>query len=340
MKRLTFLKKSSLTSLFGLFLYLLFHLVYALPPPPLPSEENPLLIYSNQEGHDLRQIFRKSIQRAERSIDLIIYHLSDPHLIDAINKKAEEGLEISIYTEASEARNIKRKLSPAVHLTARHAKKLMHQKILIVDDHEIWIGSANMTPESLKVHGNLVLGMENPLLVQSLKERLFTGKGYDSREFPLTFLIQEQKLALWILPSTEETTLQQLIDLIEQAKQSIRVAMFTFTHSKLVAALVAAKARGVDVQVVVDGSSSRGASAKACEKLALEGVDLKFSNGIGLLHHKMMVIDEEILVTGSTNWTLSAFQDNDDIFLALSPLTSKQRQQLRSLWKVISHEAD
>jgi phosphatidylserine/phosphatidylglycerophosphate/cardiolipin synthase-like enzyme len=93
--------------------------------------------------------------------------------------------------------------------------------------------------------------------------------------------------------------------------------------------------RGVRVSVSLDRYAGKGAGAKVADYLKKNGVPVFFYQGPGLLHHKFMEIDDELLVNGSANWTKAAFDKNDDCFAILHNLTTKQQNQLNKLWDMI-----
>ena len=115
--------------------------------------------------------------------------------------------------------------------------------------------------------------------------------------------------------------------------------MFTLTHPQIAAALINAKKRGVDVSIAVDYYTAKGASKKALDGMEKEGVRILNSQGRQLLHHKWVVIDDNILVMGSANWTKAAFSKNHDFLFFLSPLNPDQRQFLNRLWETIESES-
>jgi len=96
-----------------------------------------------------------------------------------------------------------------------------------------------------------------------------------------------------------------IIDCIDQASASVKVAMYSFTDSLLADALARAQQRGVTVEVVLDSGqqTARGGQAK---RLSDAGVPVRFDTRSGLLHHKFAVVDGETVITGSHNWTESA----------------------------------
>ena len=46
----------------------------------------------------------------------------------------------------------------------------MHQKVIVIDKKQIWLGSANLTNESLNLHNNLVSGLYHPDIAETIIE--------------------------------------------------------------------------------------------------------------------------------------------------------------------------
>lgn len=98
---------------------------------------------------------------------------------------------------------------------------------------------------------------------------------------------------------------------IGNAQQSIQIAIFTFTDKALVDDLIAAKNRGVKVQVVADYSQgTQSYSTAGFEKLIQNGIEVRINKSYELLHDKYMIIDGNTVETGSYNYTASAQTKN------------------------------
>ena len=110
-----------------------------------------------------------------------------------------------------------------------------------------------------------------------------------------------------------------------------------FTNKKITSALIEAKKRGVDVEIVIEKSSFD--AEKILNKFKSKAVDAKLSKKPVLLHHKFALIDDSILILGSANWTYSAFYINDDDFIIIHDMTDSQKRYLEKLWKKIILEA-
>lgn len=306
----------------------------------LPQSHEPAQFYSNQLNDDLSKTIITSINSAQHSILLLIYSLTDPEIIASLRKKSAEGISVTVVCDAKASPYAKQKLGDKIKTRKRYSKGLMHQKILVIDQAQILIGSANMTSESLRLHGNLLTAFYCPELAQMVQENadeMFSQKG--PRVLPhRSFLVGGQELEFWLLPN-KATAAQHLIQLINSAQKTIRVAMFTWTRTDLAKAVIAARQRGVNVEVVIDHYSGTGASEKIVKMLRQAGIRTLLSQGYALLHHKFMYIDGSILINGSANWTKAAFTKNDDCFVILHDLTETQTENMEDLWETITAEA-
>lgn len=96
---------------------------------------------------------------------------------------------------------------------------------------------------------------------------------------------------------------KELVRLIKAARADIAVTAYAFSSKYLGTALSEARKRGVKVRIILDGDIARKAYS-IDEWLAGEGIDLRFIDVKGgSLHHKFMIIDGKILMTGSYNFT-------------------------------------
>jgi len=90
------------------------------------------------------------------------------------------------------------------------------------------------------------------------------------------------------------------------------------TGSGIVEALIQAKERGVDVQLIAD-KTTPCERAGGIELLAAAGVPIWIDAEARIAHAKTMVIDGAVTLTGSMNWTRSAAATSEDLNLVSSP---------------------
>ncbi len=296
--------------------------------PPIPSQQNPIVFYCSHK-HNLKQILLHHLGKAKKSLFITIYGLTDLDVLSLLQKKAQE-IEVEVFFDSEGSKQLAKEGTSFFPCAPIRSGGLAHRKIVVIDDRLVLLGSANMTPQSLKMHDNIVVALEHEPLSHFLKYSL---------ENELSFSISGQRAKIHLLPDTDKKALSDILQALHLAKKRICIAMFTFTHPTLIEALIEAHRRGVLVQVALDHYSAKGASQSCKQTLENEGICLKQSQGGKLLHHKWCWIDEEIFLLGSANWTEAAFTKNEDCILWLKDLTPKQNAFISSLWKKIELDA-
>lgn len=112
-----------------------------------------------------------------------------------------------------------------------------------------------------------------------------------------------------------------IADGIRQAKHQILVQAFSFTSRTLANALMAAKRRGVDVQVMADREQTFSGETSRIPDLVRAGIPVVLDVRYQSAHNKVMVIDagaaDAAVVTGSYNWTYAAQYKNAENVLIL-----------------------
>lgn len=106
---------------------------------------------------------------------------------------------------------------------------------------------------------------------------------------------------IYFLPDQAKEAKKQMITLLEEAKESIDVAVYSIDEKDFTKALKKASKNGVKVTVVYEKSK------------------LKFYKKIELIqtkrkqHIKLAIIDNKIAIFGSANWKKESFKENYEI---------------------------
>jgi phosphatidylserine/phosphatidylglycerophosphate/cardiolipin synthase-like enzyme len=109
-----------------------------------------------------------------------------------------------------------------------------------------------------------------------------------------------------------ETIVQALGD----AKRTILVQAYSFTSAPLAKALLDAHKRGVQVRVILD-KSQRNEKYSSADFLANQGVPTMIDANHAIAHNKVIVIDGEVVITGSFNFTKAAQEKNAENLLII-----------------------
>lgn len=252
------------------------------------------------------------------------YGLSDPQILSILQKKINEGLSVTVTCHFKEIPIMRKRLGNSVKIIPFQSSGLAHEKITILDDELIFLGSTNLTQTSLSLHDNILIGISSHALATNLLLRT-PGNRYN-------LSIKDQNLTLYFLPEKDYLALERILSIIDTAQEEIQIALFTFTHPKIQLALSKAQMRGVRVTIIMDQFLGRGCCKKTIDKLKASSCIVRTSNSYKLMHHKWARIDRTIFITGSANWTKSAFGKNRDYILILSPMDKTQNSFIDKLW--------
>jgi phosphatidylserine/phosphatidylglycerophosphate/cardiolipin synthase-like enzyme len=107
-----------------------------------------------------------------------------------------------------------------------------------------------------------------------------------------------------------------IVRTINNAKESILVQAYSFTSETIADALIRAHKKGVRVQVLLD-KSQQHQKYSCIDVLAAAKVPLLVDAFHAIAHNKVMIIDNEILITGSFNFTKAAEERNAENLLIL-----------------------
>ena len=117
--------------------------------------------------------------------------------------------------------------------------------------------------------------------------------------------------------------LKTVREAMKSAQSSIRVMMFFSNYSShsrnaaniLISELESAKKRGVEVEIILESSHeeivNRGNRASA-ERLLEAGIEAVFYPTFPVMHTKLVLIDDEVSIVGSHNWTNAAIYNNSE----------------------------
>ena len=118
--------------------------------------------------------------------------------------------------------------------------------------------------------------------------------------------------SLIVLP---EDSAKPLLELIQGAKESLRIKMFVLSEPRLLRALIQAHRRGVKIRVMLNPSRRSGEIQNTGSRHLLHraGIDVLDSNpAFEVTHEKSMVCDDTAAVIGSANWEPDNFGKTRD----------------------------
>ncbi|TBH21739.1 phospholipase D-like domain-containing protein [Thermus thermamylovorans] len=342
------------------------------PGPPLPEPEPAAgeaeVYFMPQEGEAARARLVALVEGAEASLEGAFYEFRDLEVARALLRAQEKGVRVRLYGESDFRQDFRRYLvgallgqrgeTPRVPQAALRdqirplsfdceevaripvcfdeREGFMHHKFLVADGKAVWTGSANLSGNAFaRNHENSLL-LLSPTLAEGFRrefEALFRGEKEGLGQ-PVPFRLAEPEAQgmAYFSPRGGEATRQAILERLREAREEVLVAAFVLSDREVVRALGAARERGVRVRVLLETRNLR--DSRHQDLLAL-GVEVRQDGNPYTMHHKVMVVDGAWVITGSYNFSLRAWQTNNENLLVFwSPkLAARYREEVLRLWE-------
>jgi phosphatidylserine/phosphatidylglycerophosphate/cardiolipin synthase-like enzyme len=304
-------------------------------------------------NHGVDQYIIPLIENATRSVDVASLDLNLPSLVDALVRAKARGVEVRVlYDGENGVQKLEAGRSPtgktydAVEIlqaagiplvNGGRSNGLMHDKFLVIDGQSLVTGSWNYSYNDTYRNNNNILVITDLTLIANYQAKfneLFAKKDFGTpshlgAQVPVINIVGVN-VANYFSP--EDQVMDKLVALVGGARSSIDFMTFTYTHPDLVKAMVERHNAGLYVQGIFE---NRGATQGAMVPLYCAGVPVKVDGNKYTMHHKVIVIDKSIVITGSFNFTDTADTVNDDNLIvihspALAQLYLKEYERLNA----------
>lgn len=103
---------------------------------------------------------------------------------------------------------------------------------------------------------------------------------------------------------------------LDKAKSEILVKAYSFTSKPIAEALVDAHKRGVHTEIILDKSNIRD-KYSAADFTSHMGIPTYIDPVHGIAHNKIIIVDREVVITGSFNFTRAAEESNAENLLII-----------------------
>lgn len=124
-----------------------------------------------------------------------------------------------------------------------------------------------------------------------------------------------------------------ILKLIEHAKESLDICVFTISDNLLADAILNAHRQGIKVRILTDNEKAHDTGSDIL-RLAKSGLEIREDAGPDHMHHKFSVFDKKVLLNGSFNWTRSATERNyENVAVNYHPkLVQSYQHKFEELW--------
>jgi phosphatidylserine/phosphatidylglycerophosphate/cardiolipin synthase-like enzyme len=291
-----------------------FELYFTDPTSPLAS----------QETGGLDGPLAAAIDKARLTVDVAIYSLSLDSVRDALIRAHKRGVQVRMVMESD---NLDRTdpqilLDEGIPILGDRREGLMHDKFVVIDNSEVWLGSMNFTDSGAYTDDNNLMRIRSVEIAENYTkefEEMFVDDMFGPDVVAETpnprVIIDDTPIDVYFSP--DDHVQASFVELIENAQESINFMAFSFTADELGDAVRARAQDGVAVAGVMDSEQVKSNTGTEFDPFKQAGLDVLMDGNEGLMHHKVMIIDESIVIFGSYNFTASAETKNDETLIVV-----------------------
>jgi phosphatidylserine/phosphatidylglycerophosphate/cardiolipin synthase-like enzyme len=306
-----------------------------------PARQNNL---DNAAG-SVFEALMNTLNSAQVSIDIAAFELDLAPIVDALLNAEVEGIEVRWITDDEHGLEADQEgpglfealIDGGVDVISDERSALMHNKFIIIDGWTVWTGSTNLTQNGFFRNNNNAFVLHSTraaAVFQQEFDEMWAGDfGPRSPATPVEQGFAIDGTEIQILFGAEDEVMDWIIPLVESAQSNIRFMAFSFTHDELGAAVFARALSGVDVAGIFETRASETAFSELTP-MYCSNVPVRQDGSPGSMHHKVIVIDAEIVITGSLNFSANANDSNDENVLIVqnAEIAAEYLQEFNRRW--------
>jgi phosphatidylserine/phosphatidylglycerophosphate/cardiolipin synthase-like enzyme len=277
-----------------------------------------------EEENDVAQGFIDLINHAQETIHIAGFEADYLPIATALVSASKRGVEVIWITDdeygieadlIDENYFFKTLQDADINVMDDHRSALMHNKFAIFDQSIVWTGSTNFTYNGFTRNNNNAIWIKDVTVAEIFEnefDEMVDGNfGPFSPSYQYKQLTKVDGSRIIILFGSEDSTINEINYYLNNAKQNIVMMTFSFTHDDMGDILVEKIRQGVTVANIFE---KRGSMTEYSElpRLYCAGAHVRQDGNPGSMHHKVIIIDGEIVITGSLNFTQNATQKNDE----------------------------
>jgi phosphatidylserine/phosphatidylglycerophosphate/cardiolipin synthase-like enzyme len=276
-----------------------------------------------------------AIDQARVSVDVAVYDFNLWSLRDALIAAQQRGVQVRMVTESDnmDEPEIQELKDAGIEVLGDRREGLMHDKFAVIDRQEVWTGSTNFTVGSVYQNDNNLIRIRSSRLADDYTtefEEMFVddqfGPGSPANTPYPKLTVDGTSLEVYFSP--DDGVLTHLVGLVDNARESVYFLAYSFTSNELAQAMIARAKDGVSVAGVFEESQYRSNTGTEYDNLRTAGLDVRLDGNPHDMHHKVIIIDEQIVITGSYNFSASAEERNDEnVLIIFNPQIAAQYLQ-------------
>jgi len=293
---------------------------------------NPVSPISSQGTGGVDGPLVEAIDAARLSIDVAAYSISLNSVRNALIRAHERGATVRVVMESTnmDRSDPQRMIEAGIPIIGDNRDGLMHDKFIVIDKSEVWVGSMNFTDSGTYDDSNNFMRIHSTKIAEDYSKEfneMFVDNKFGEDVVPETpnptVTIDGTRLDIYFSP--DDGVLNALVPLLESAQKSIFFLAYSFTSNEL-GDIVREKAKaGLTIAGVMDDEQVKSNQGTEFDPFRQADLDVRIDGIEGLMHHKVFIIDEKIVAFGSYNFSQSAEERNDEnLIIIYNPVIAHQ----------------
>jgi phosphatidylserine/phosphatidylglycerophosphate/cardiolipin synthase-like enzyme len=265
-----------------------------------------------------------AIDKARLSVDMAIFDLNLWSIRDALIAANRRGIAVRVVTDSDnlDEQEVQDLKDAGIKVVGDRHESLMHDKFVVIDRLEVWSGSMNFTTGGGYLDNNNLIRLRSSQIAEDYThefEQMFVDDRFSSEKTAETpnpsVTVNGTPVEVYFSP--EDGALEHILEAVRAARESISFMAYSFTTDELAAAMIERAKAGVTVQGVFDKDQYHSNAGTEFDTLKNAGMNVWLDGNPRLMHHKVIIIDQQVVITGSYNFSNNAEHTNDENILII-----------------------
>jgi phosphatidylserine/phosphatidylglycerophosphate/cardiolipin synthase-like enzyme len=274
------------------------------------------------------EVLGAALDQARLSVDAAAYSLNLWSIRDALINAHKRGAIVRIVMESDNMNTpeVQQIMEAGIPIIGDQHQGLMHDKFIVIDRADVWTGSMNYTTSGVYQDNNNLVLIRSSAVAEDYTnefEKMFVdnlfGPDKTAGNPNPKLTIDGTPVEVYFAP--EDKAAGRIVELIQDSQKSINFLAYSFTSNDIGKAVMERAQAGVHVSGVMDDGQIKASKGTEYDPFMQAGLDVRLDgNQDGLMHHKVIIIDQKIVITGSYNFSVSAETTNDEnVVIIFSP---------------------
>jgi phosphatidylserine/phosphatidylglycerophosphate/cardiolipin synthase-like enzyme len=293
---------------------------------PIEQSSEPIKVFFCP-SENCTQAIKKTIENAQDYAYCAFFDIDLEEIIQVLKDKSS-SLDIRIMIDKDN--NLGLIEGSSLHLD--NSTAYMHNKFCVIDDSMITTGSFNPTFNDAYRNNNNLIIIESRILAKNYREEFLEIWNYKKGQKTNTtiFILNSKNIENYFCP--EDDCAEKIQDRIRQANKSIHFMLFSFAYKPIMNDIIIKRYEGLEIKGILEKSQSSNKATKGF--LQFHNIEVIYDKNPKMMHHKVIIIDNKTVITGSFNPSNNANTRNDENILIIEDkeLARRYLEEFNHVW--------